>query len=301
MEANVAQSTPQDQQTPAITASYGTPMAAKRRAVFVQGGQALTLNMQMLDMSGVPSNLLLYNIGAQSGPAGSVKMRIRETVGDSTTPLYDLGDGTLGDPSLGTVSFAIPDAVAQNPGVYDGECAAINADGNVAFTNRVFVWVERGLFNSGNTPTSGPPSLDEVRLHLRDSDPVGNLLLDDNEWDLAEVCVAAAWGVRYWNEAQPPINVFYTTITFPYKHYWLDGMVGYLYSMAAAHYRRNHLAYQAGGVGVDDLNREESYMRIGQSKQAEFREWIKQKKAQLNAEAAFSSVGSSYQSYDFFP
>lgn len=279
--------------SPVVSQKYGIPMPTKRRAVFVQQGQNAVIRYQLFDANGTPLNLGTLGLGAPlSALIVPAVLRLREVIGRGA-PMYEVTNVTL-NTATGETQATLPDAVAQNPGVYAAEFGVLNADAKLVYMNRFYVWVDRGLFGSGTCPDEGPPQVDEIRLAAADGAPEGNLLLDDYEFDLADFCQATERSVRIWNEVQPPIDLFYTTLAYPYRDNWMRAIIGHLYVMAAKGYTRNQLAYQAAGITVDDQNRGEPYEKLGQLMIAEYREWVKQKKAQLNAEAAITSSGSPY-------
>mgnify|MGYP003344969451 FL=1 len=108
----------------------------------------------------------------------------------------------------------------------------------VVLRNTFYLAVERGIFGMPEREFLGPPSLAEVRLHIRDF-PENNLLLDDYEFDEAEVYMAAERCVMYFNEISPPIQQRFTTKNFPFRYHWLEGIVYYLFITAADWHRRN--------------------------------------------------------------
>lgn len=70
--------------------------------------------------------------------------------------------------------------------------------------------------------------------------------------------------------------------------------MGELYILAAKHYRRNQLAYNAGGIAVDDKNKAQEYEAIGNQMLQEYMKWVKMTKVQINKEAWDGSFGSTY-------
>ena len=64
--------------------------------------------------------------------------------------------------------------------------------------------------------------------------------------------------------------------------------------MAANHYRRNRLQHQAGGVSVDDKNKEREYMAEGQRLQQEYSAWLANKKVEINLKKFAGQAWSEY-------
>ena len=71
-------------------------------------------------------------------------------------------------------------------------------------------------------------------------------------------------------------------------------MTGYLYQMAARHYRRVHLPYSAAGLTVDDKNKAQEYQAIGDAMWQEFAGFVTAQKVSMNASAAIGTLGSAY-------
>jgi hypothetical protein len=155
------------------------------------------------------------------------------------------------------------------------------------------------LFNSSSTlnpQTSGmlgPPTIAEIRLNLRDQ-PEINRLIDEYEFDVADICEAAVKSVMYFNMSQPPIMTQFSTTNFPWRYQWLDGICAHLYEIASGFYRRNHLKHQTAGLAVDDINREQEYLQAWKIRFERWSTWVKTKRVQLNMEEGFGALGSSY-------
>jgi hypothetical protein len=138
-------------------------------------------------------------------------------------------------------------------------------------------------------------SIAEIRLHLRDSAPGESYLLENLMFDDAEIALAIARPVMYWNEVPPPLGRNYSTQNFPFRYHWLEGICANLFMMVAEQFRRNQLSYQAGGIAVDDQNKEGSYERAGQTRWQAYREWVRATKASINLESCYGEVGSNYK------
>lgn len=133
----------------------------------------------------------------------------------------------------------------------------------------------------------GPLTIPEVRLALLDLDnQVGtnyafSNLLDNVEFQDLEIVFAMRRIIDLWNETPPPV-LQVTSGNFPYRYHWLEGTCAQLLIMGAARYRRNRLAYQAGGIAIDDQSKAEEYETTGQKKMMEFKEWMKNEKYRIN-------------------
>jgi len=194
-------------------------------------------------------------------------------------------------------SLSLPDDIVRNPGVYLEEWGLFTSDGRLLFSNQCVTFVRRGLFGLGDDPNKrnlGPPTIEEIRLSLRDNSPADNTLLDDVEFDAAEISQAVLRPLQYWNEIPPPIRPIQTTKTFPFREMWLLGIQGYLLEMAAHHYRRNQLAYSAGGISVDDKNKEQYYSNAAARTLQRFQDMARAKKIEINISMFSGSLGSPY-------
>lgn len=291
--------------SPEITSYYGVPLQVKRRAISIAQSQDPTIEFQFLDNKGNPVDLTPYC----DPEAGCVELRIREAISTKGDDIFVV-DADITDAENGIVETTIPAKVGHNPGVYMAEFGVFKqsadppdicpGDVPLVFTNKIYLWVDRGLFGCPEFPQGGPPNIDDIKLFLRDNAPEENLLLEDFEFDLADLCIATALSVRYWNEAQPPVASGFTTITYPTSLYWTQAIAGYMFLMAANRYRRNRLPYQAGGLAVNDQDREQQYLTAGLQLIKDYREWVKMKKVQINCEMAITSAGSGYGLYYFF-
>jgi len=293
-----------------VTSVDGCPALPKLKAHSMSRGQAATLEWVFRNKQGDPidldtcgcvssesSSTVSEGSSDSAEPSCGLVMRVREVMGDSCTPIYEQA-GTLVDGPNGVVRANVPEELAKIPGIYQEEWAVISND-QIIVTNRGLLFVERGLFGLDDTyRDGGPPTLGEIRLALRDSSPVENLLLDALEFDDAEIMFAIIRPVQEFVERPPPLNLgLVNTQTFPYREHWLKAITGYLLQSAAHHYRRNQLDYAATGMRVDDKNKEPPYIRAAQALLQEWHEFITHKKVSINAGRASGRLGSSYGSY----
>jgi len=131
-------------------------------------------------------------------------------------------------------------------------------------------------------------------LSMRDNGPADNSLLDDVEFDAAEITQAVLRPIMYWNETPPPIQPLLTTKTFPFREMWMVGIQSYLFDMVSSHYRRNQLAYNAGGLSIDDKNKEQQYRAASNQLTQQFREMLRAKKMEINIGLFSGDLNSNY-------
>jgi hypothetical protein len=262
------------------------------RAVEVNQGQAATIVWTMTDQLGNPVDL------TTCGGGTSFTAVCREItsfdIGSPGTPI----PVTAADLANGVIDLALPLVAVAYPGITMVEVGVLTAGGLLLFSNQFYLVVNRGQFGNlagGGVSNSGPPTLAEIRLHMRDSDPNDNLWLMNYEFDISEIAACIERPILYWNETPPPIPQRYNTSNFPWRYHYLDGIVGCLYSIASIWYARVHLPYQqSGGLQVDDKNKAEIYDRIGKAKWDEYKRWSQMVKVRLNAGNAIQALGSPY-------
>jgi hypothetical protein len=289
----------------------GCPVLPKLQCHEVQMGQHAKLLWNFKDSQGRAVNLDAFldpdSASSQepdkfdpiSTPTAGPTLRMRELSGmdpvnDRIIPL----DVTVVDAARGLVrAEPLPEKLIRHPGVYLEEWAFFDHSGNMLFSNQCCTFVRRGLFGVNadlNRRNLGPPSLEEIRLAMRDNAPADNLLLDDVEFDAAEISQAVLRPIQYWNETPPPLNPPMTTKTFPFREMWLLGIQAYLFDMVASHYRRNQLAYNAGGMAIDDKNKEQQYRATSNQLQQQFREMLRAKKIEINISMFSGTLSSPY-------
>lgn len=286
----------------------GRPVLTRMRAVTIPGGKAATIRWQFHDPQGLPVDIRSCVCESSSSSASGdsaacpwqIKLRIQEhlSLGKRSTPTVTLtGTTTDTDAAEGFVNFEVPASVFKLPAVYFAEAALADgedADATVLFSNIFYLYVGRGGW-SGSRPQGslGPPSIGEVRLRLRDSGGEENYLLDTLKFDDAEIAMVASRCVEEWNETPPNVKR-YTTKTFPFRYHWMEGMAAHLFQMAAEQFRANNLKYSAGGVAVDDQDKEGNYERAAQACQEKWQMFVRRKKAEINLGMVNGSVGSAY-------
>jgi hypothetical protein len=259
-----------------------------------------TINLQdCIGSCSSSSNQTGFDFDDISSPPCGATLRLRELSGYDplNDPIVEV-DVSIVDMSAGLVRAAqLPDSIVRYPGIYLEEWAFFDPGGNLLFTNQCCAFVRKGLFGVSSNMTQrnlGPPSIEEIRLSLRDSSGADNVLLDDVEFDSAEIIQAVLRPLQYWNEIPPPLNPLLTTKTFPFRELWLQGIQAYLFDMAANHYRRNQLAYSAGGMAVDDKNKEQQYLAASNRMLQLFQDAVKAKKIEINIASFSGSLGSPY-------
>lgn len=297
---------------PPITQADGCPVLPKMQCHEMQQGQDARLEWVMRTPNGDPVNLTdcAASCASESStddetfdavgtPPCGITLRLRELSGydGPTDAIYSI-DVDIVTAATGSVkAHALPDAITRHPGVYMEEWALFSTDNRLIFSNQAVCFVGRGLFGITSSPNNwnlGPPTVSEIRLSLRDNSPSDNLLLDDIEFDAAEITQSVLRPIQFWNETPPPLRPLYTTKTFPHRELWLKGIQAYLLQIAAANYRRNHLPYNAGGIAVDDKNKAREYDQYAHMMMQDFRNMVQAKKVEINIAQFSGAVSSNY-------
>ena len=274
--------TPLNIRTPAISTSYGVNLARKQRAIGLKQNSSNVLQLDVLGADGVPVDLAY-------GEYSRLAVRFREAV--KRTSFTNEAAATLITDS--TVQATIPAQVVQSPGIFLAEVGVLDADDHVLLTNECYLFVENSAW--GDSSQFGPPSISEVRISLRDNDPIENELIVNYDFDLSELCACAVRAVMDWNEQRPQLLLYdYDSRTFPMRNLWLQGTQLYLFMLAEEHYRRNHLPYSAGGISLDDKNRHQLYSAAWKERQQLWLANIRMQKISMNIQGGWRYIGSRY-------
>jgi hypothetical protein len=191
----------------------------------------------------------------------------------------------------GFVSFQLTEPNTKKSGIYEATIGRFVSGDHLVDTWPVFIIVEPNAFEQLNSG-SGPLTIPEIRLGMydlhsgTDGAPFSNLL-DDTEFQDTDIIFAMRQVVMKWNETPPPV-AYYTPANFPYRYWWIIGTCAYLLQMSASRYRRNRLAYSAGGVSIDDQTKSQEYEEISRFKMQQFEEWMMREKVRINMERAWS-------------
>lgn len=278
---------------PQTTLVEGKPSFARHKAIECKAGQSVTINFTLEDTNGNP-----IDFSDISNPI--VKARIKEVLSKPTDSGVIEINCNIVDPTIGRVDIPIPIEAVEYPGISSVDVALMDNTDKIYCINCIDLIVNRSAWSKADDPP-GPPTIAEIRLFLRDSDPNDNLWRAVTEFDLAEIAAAIEIPVAYWNESPPPIPVKYNTSNFPFRYHWLLGIIAQLYFIAANWYRRVHLPYSAGGISVDDKNKANEYEQIGNKNWEEFKKWCTMTKVRMNTEQGYSSLLSTYSTINWWP
>ena len=276
----------------------GRPVLGRMRAVRVDQGHQARIEWPLRDTDGQAIDL---STGFTTGPF--VKLYLTEATQNNRAVQHVLS-GSVVDAASGKVAADLDEVSVKLAGValgnwivWDGDpsSAPPGTDTRPVISERFYLFIDPSLVVDANAQPFRPPSLQMLRLKLRDSAPADNPLLLDREFDLAEICDAYVRPIQLFNEQRPILSRLFTTMDFPYTDRWLDGIAGELFLMAADFYLRNALNYQAGGLAINDReNKIAPYQQIGTALLESFRRFAMAEKHRLSTLGAFGSVTSVY-------
>lgn len=281
---------------------YSAPIAsrnqrslfARLRTIHFPVLRSAVIEWTMHDRSGAPVDLSGCECGSESSSASAsgdcygVRLYLRESMTNCSVRSFT---GTIVDAANGKVRVELTAEENNIPGVFFAEMAFINTgleSEPIIFSNVFTLVVEQGV-----DQRNGPPTFAEIRLHLRDSAPGENHLIDNLKFDDAEIAMAVRRPVEYWNEQPPPVGRF-TTSNFPFRYHWLEAICQQLFLIAAEHYRANNLQYQAAGVAVNDMDKENAYEMAAARRGEEWRRFVSRKKVQMNYDNGWGGVAGYY-------
>ena len=148
---------------------------------------------------------------------------------------------------------------------------------------RIYLELQKGMHYEKSSRID-PITIGEVRMALFDRCPADNDFLDDVEFKDTEIVYAIRRAVDLWNEEKPVIaNALYTMTTFPYRYHGTNAAVGQLMLMKGNNLMRNRMPISTGSGNIDDKERANPYIQIGQQMIQEYREWMRTEKQRINA------------------
>lgn len=275
----------------------GCPVLTKRRHFLIAKGQCGTAQWEMRWPDGEIADLSPCIEGSDDNANVSASLSaaygltaVARFQGCGRGELLAEVPATVVDASQGLVQFTFPEAVCQGAGIYQFQVALVN-DTSVVFADGGLISVEHGLWGETSS-MGGPPTLQTIRFHLRDR-AVENDLLQEVEFDDAEIIEAIRQPVMEFNETPPPLTYF-NCGNFPYHYHWRNAVVAELLRVAAHHYVRNKMQVSSGGLTGDDKDKNDDYLRVAGLYVQEWKTFIARKKTELNAMGGYSSMGSTY-------
>lgn len=131
----------------------------------------------------------------------------------------------------------------------------------------------------------------DVRIFLMDK-PELNPLLQGVRWSAEDIDKAMMMTVDFFNTIMPPTGNSYTVENFPFAHIMMLGTTGYLLKSAAVNQASNNITYMLDGVQVNDNDKADIFMKLGNDYWTEFKELATNTKLNQNVALYFGHYGS---------
>lgn len=276
------------------TASFeGCQIFDKLRALVMSKGSSVTVEWQLLRPNGRPISLIgSTDSVSESADAEELSIQVYFSgCAGCSDPIA--ADGSIYDETCGVVRFDVPNAVADEAGIYQVQIGVMSSlnPGRPKFIQTGLLSVERSAWGLP-AADSGPPTLNEIRTAIRDN-ATENVYSSAVEYSTDEVFYAIIQPIREWNETPPPI-AYFSCKNFPYKFYWMRAIVAELMRIAAQHYLRNKLQTSAAGMNINDMDKNDEYMKLSELYRQEWKAFVEHKKVQLNIGRSYGTLGSAY-------
>lgn len=260
------------------------PIDAKPRVFNINVHQDATLDFIFTDDVGNPQNL-------ESLPGIGFKAFIRESVAHGHIRQLEV---KIIDAERGKLQIHVSSKDSRMPGIFNGSviCYPLDNDRAIIKECPFYLYITYGINSSD---TRGPLSLTELRLYLRDSSPEENLLIDGLNFTDEEILLATKLTIQKFNDLPPRENYpLFNSTNFPFKSILIEGILGQLFFMAAEYHRKNNLQYSAGGVSLNDKNKEPNYLQAGNQHWQEFLSLAKAEKVKMNMDLNWGIIPSAY-------
>ncbi len=287
---------------PRLAVVEGQQVLSRLQGISVQQGQSAIVEFILRTEAGDAIDLTSCDFPGDDTESSSsdaddsyIKVALREALSfnDVSTPSVVVPGTTYPPGGTGAIRFQLPVAITAAAGVELAEVGIFDSTGALTYSTLLYVLVNRGQFGP-NLQAAGPPTLREIRMRLKASGAEDSYLLDNVEFDDAEIADAIVQTVAWWNESQPPIKQTFNTANYPYPFEAMNGIIGKLYQAVAYYYFREDLTYTVDGVTVADKNKGPTYAKIGEQLWGQYVTWVKRKKASINIDGGFGTIASPY-------
>jgi hypothetical protein len=208
---------------------------------------------------------------------------------------------TINDRVKGGITLTIPAASMTKPGVYELQFALslpLDVETNVVrFINRGYLIIENSLFaDTADQGSLGPPLVSEILMGVRSGDPSRSDLLREKEWNLSEIAQALIQPVEFWNNALPPVEYYFSTTDFTFRHAWRGAAIALLMQMAGHGYLRDDANYQGDSPGAtfQDKAKWQQYLEIANTRWEAYTTFVLSQKVAYNQRQSFGFLGTPY-------
>jgi hypothetical protein len=274
---------------PVITVDDAGECKAEPLGITCFQSQSVDLKWTIRDKYGVPVDLT----GCQTS---TVQFRMREIICQNTLTVD--AACTINNKAEGGVTLTFPAGATAIPGVFEAQFGLSIDSGSgplLRHINEGYVIIQTSMFSDTNSYT-GPPAVNDVLMAARMADPSRTNLLKRYEWSIAEIALAIARPVEFFNECLPPIGTEFSTSDFPIRYQWRDAVIGELMQVAAMGYLRDQMGWQSSGPGAafDDKAKWEHYLKIAQEKITTYQGFVTNHKVAYNLRGGYSFAGTPY-------
>jgi len=134
---------------------------------------------------------------------------------------------------------------------------------------------------------------EEIRMFVLDRAELNPLLLGVRFTpEMIEQAIVNT--VDYFNLLNPPTNQMYSIEDFPYRSLLLLGAAGYLLRSAAINEASNQLSYASDGVQVNDKDKAQIFLSLGNSLWEEFKQLATNIRININIGQVYGTKHSEY-------
>lgn len=134
---------------------------------------------------------------------------------------------------------------------------------------------------------------EEIRMFLLDRAELNPLLLGIRFTpEMIEQAIVNT--VDYFNLMNPPTLNMYTVENFPYRSLLLLGASGYLLRSASINEASNQLSYASDGVQINDKDKAQIFLTLGNSLWDEFKQLATNIKINVNVAQVYGVKHSEY-------
>lgn len=133
---------------------------------------------------------------------------------------------------------------------------------------------------------------DDIRMFLVDRTADDNFLLDDTDFESAQIAHAMDMALQKYNAMTPIIHIL---SELP-KYVWIIGTAAMLLRMKAFNQVRNRLDYQQkSGAAIQDKNKAQEYLSLSRELMGEFDQACKTLKVAANIDSGYGRLESPYR------
>ena len=191
------------------------------------------------------------------------------------------------DATAGQVKLVLEIADVPYAGLWEASFQLRDASGGTQVEFRIYLELLKGLHQT-RADLNEPLTIGEIRMAMFDRCPKDNEFLDDVEFKDSEIVYAIRRAVDMWNEQKPIIQGYqYTMATFPYRYNGANAAAALLMLMKGNNLMRNRMPFSTGMGVIDDKERANPYIKIGEQMLDEYKRWMVSEKHRINAENCY--------------